>query len=673
MKYDFSGYATKNDVTCGDGRIIRKNAFKDNDGMTVPLVWQHIHNDPANVLGHAELENRDDGVYAYCSFNDTPTAQTAKSLVQHGDVASLSIYANRLKQQGNNVIHGLIREVSLVLAGANPEAVIDPLTIQHDDGSYTDLEDEAVIRLNLPLSLAHDDFSENLPDEEEEDVEDEELSHDDDEDEDDDVANQNGKTVGDVLKTFTSKERKVLEYLIGISLMNESERKNALNESASVQHADEETIEDVINSMSDEKKKVLYFLVSEALKDKGSGDVSHDDLGEYDMHRNVFDETANDNTEVLSHDDMAEILADAPRYGSLKEACLQHGIENLEILFPEAKSVNGNTPEFIKRDTGWVSDVWNGVHKSPFARIKTVNADITEYEARARGYIKGNQKIEEIFGLLARVTTPQTVYKLQKLDRDDIIDITDFDVVAWMRGEMRMMLEEELAGAILIDDGRPSTDPSKIKNENIRPIYTDDELYTIHKNVTISSSMTNSQISDLLIETVLLARKDYKGSGNPAMYASSDIITRMLLAKDQIGRRLYPDMNALATALRVSKIVEVPILEGATRSYTENGSVVTATLLALFVNLNDYNIGADKGGAVSMFDDFDLNYNKYEYLIETRCSGALTKPKSAIALETTGTLPFEFGPRSGAYRASRPSSSTTPTTEEPSTDEGGEG
>ncbi len=596
MGYDFSGYATKNDLTCGDGRIIRKDAFKDCDGKTVPLVWHHIHNDPMNVLGHADLENRDDGVYAYCSFNDTPQGQNAKTLVQHGDVTSMSIYANKLQQQGNNVLHGMIREVSLVLAGANPGALIDPLSIQHGDGDVTELDDEAIIysgeifhaEIMAEDNIAHADED---SDEEEED-------------------------------------------------MPKSEK----------------TVQDVIDSMTEEQKNVMYFMVGQALEDNGSDtddDVEHSYM-EDDMHRNVFDQM--DDVDTLSHDAMNEILAEAPRSnnGSLKDTFLEHGIENLEILFPEARAID-NTPTFIKRETGWVSAWWGALKKTPFSRIKSRTANITEYEARARGYIKGNQKIEEFFSLASRTTTPTTVYKLQKLDRDDIIDIVDMDVVAWMKSEMRMMLEEELAVATLIGDGRPANDVSKIKEDNIRPIYHDDDLYCIHQLVTIPQSATYVQIADALIDTALLSRKDYKGTGQPWFVTTNDVLTRMLLAKDEIGHRLYKTEAELATALRVSRILEVPVLEGATRvaqvpGETEGSTVnETRTLLGLIVNPADYVVGADKGGSVTMFDDFDLNFNKYEYLIETRCSGALQDPFTAIALETTSTLPFTFGPRSGDY------------------------
>lgn len=646
-RYDFSGYATKNDIVCGDGRIIRKDAFKDNDGTTVPLVWQHIHNDPLNVLGHAELENRSDGVYAYCSFNDTIAGQNAKSLVQHGDVTSMSIYANKLQQQGNSVLHGLIREVSLVLAGANPGATIDPLSIAHGDGTYTDLDDEAIIRLNLPLELSHADTED---DEEEAEAQKETKTM---------TKDSSERTVQDVLDTFTEDEKKVLQYMVGLAISGDAEQSQA---SEDVKHSDDKgaTVQDVLDGMSEEKKNVLYYLVGLALEDAkaqhsdagNSNELYYDGMGDSNMHRNVFD-TNDPSTDVLTHDDMDEIFTDARRSGSLKDAFLAHGIENLEILFPEAKSVTP-TPEMIGRETSWVAPVWGAFKKTPFARIKSTAANITEYEARARGYITGNQKIEEVFSLLARITTPQTVYKLQKLDRDDIIDITDIDVVAWMRGEMRGMLEEEITAACLVGDGRPATDVSKIHETNIRPIYQDDDLYTIHENVTLGSSLTFSQLAEALIVAALLSRKNYKGSGSPWLFASNDVITRMLLATDQIGRRLYPDMNALATALRVDRIVEVPILEGITRTatVTANGGGTTTEirkLLMLIVNPSDYVVGADKGGAVNMFDDFDLDFNKYEYLIETRCSGALVKPKSAIAIETTSELPFDFGVRPGDF------------------------
>lgn len=598
MGYDFSGYATKNDLTCGDGRVIRKNAFKDCDGKTVPLVWHHIHNDPMNVLGHADLENRDDGVYAYCSFNDTPQGQNAKALVKHGDITSMSIYANKLKQEGSSVIHGIIREVSLVLAGANPGASIDPLSIAHEDGDISYLDDEAIIYTGI--KFVSDDISHSEDDEDS-------IEHADD-DEENDVANKSEKSV-----------------------------------------------QDVINTMNEEQKNVLYFMVGSALEgEEGDDDDDVEHSEEDDMHQNVFDNSTDNDTEVLSHDAMNEILVEANRSGaSLKDTFLEHGIENLEVLLPDFKNLD-NTPTFIRRPTEWVSSLWGALKKTPFSRIRSRYANITEYEARARGYITGNQKIEEYFSIAARQTTPTTVYKLQKLDRDDIIDITDMDVVAWMRGEMRGMLEEELAGAVLIGDGRPANDVSKINESNIRPIYTDDDLFCIHEKITIPNNATDVQIANALIRASLLSRKKYKGTGQPWFITTNDVLVRMLLAEDQIGHRLYKTDAELAAAMRVSRILEVPILEGAGRTATvpaQGGGTTTEqrTLLGILVNPSDYVIGADKGGAVTMFDDFDLNFNKYEYLIETRCSGALKDPYTAIALETTDTLPFNFGPRSGDY------------------------
>lgn len=594
MGYDFSGYATKNDLTCGDGRIIRRDAFKDCDGTTVPLVWHHVHNDPMNVLGHADLENRADGVYARCSFNNTPQAQSAREAVKHGDVTQMSIYANKLRQQGNNVIHGVIREVSLVLAGANPGAKIDPLSIAHDDGSYTELDDEAIITTG---EFFHSDMEDEN-----------DISHA--EDEEKEMANDSDKTV-----------------------------------------------QDVIDSMTEEQKNVLYYMVGMAVE--GGEEEDGEDAEHYDMEDgmgyNVFDQT-DDGYETLSHDAMNDILIAAPREsatGSLKDAFIAHGIENLEVLLPDFHTLD-NTPTFIRRENEWVSSLWGSLKKSPFARIKSRYADITEYEARARGYITGNQKIEEYFSIASRTTTPQTVYKLQKLDRDDVIDITDMDVVAWMKAEMRGMLEEELAAAVLVGDGRPANDVSKINPSNIRPIYTDDDLFCIHETVTVANNATDTDICKALVRTTLLSRKKYKGSGSPWFITTNDVLVRMLLAENGIGERLYKTEAELASALRVSRILEVPILEGATRSATvpaQGGGTTTETrtLLGIIVNPTDYVIGADKGGAVTMFDDFDLNFNKLEYLIETRCSGALKDPYTAIAIETADTLPFTFGPRSGDF------------------------
>jgi len=679
--YDFSGYATKNDLECADGRIIRHNAFQDNDGTRVPLVWHHIHNTPDNVLGHADLENRDDGVYAFCSFNDTPQGLNAKTLVQHGDINSMSIYANNLKQQGANVIHGIIREVSLVMAGANPGAVIDPLSIRHSDSdgdvSYTDLDDEAIIYTG-EYFLKHSD-------DEETDVSNKDTQNDKlDEQKSDsksDSKSDKEQTVQDVIDTMNEEQKNVLHFLVSQAL-NESSN-SAVKHSADDDDADDaddatkskssddKTVQDVIDSMNEEQKTVLAFLVGQALNDKKNGessdkDVKHSGMEDY-MKHNVFDAPEN-GTQELSHEVVASIINEAQHSGngSLKSTFLAHGMENIDVLYPEAHLATP-TPELISRDMSWVSKVWGALKKTPFGRIRTIAANITEYEARARGYVKGNQKVEEVISLLGRKTEPQTVYKLQKIDRDDVIDITDLDIVAWMKTEMRTMLDEEIVRAVLVGDDRPSNDPSYINPQNIRPIYQDSDVYTIHDVVTIGASATFNDIADAIIEHAVLARKEYKGSGVPTMYASTDVITRMLLAKDQLGHRMYRNESELASALRVKEIVEVPVFDGVTRTAqvtsTQGNQTVTTSetrkLLALIVNLNDYSIGTDRGGEVNLFDDFDIDFNKYEYLIETRCSGALIKPYSAIAIETTSELPFTFGTVSGMYQGSKTQKATT--------------
>jgi len=569
-KFDFSGWATRNNLKCADGRTIMKDAFKDNDGQTVPLVWQHQHDDPGNVLGHALLENREDGVYAYGSFNDTEAGQQAKALVEHGDVTALSIYANHLQQKGGNVLHGAIREVSLVLAGANPGAYIDFPVIAHSDGTYEEFQDEAVIfNEEYGLSLAHED--------------------------------------GENKEEPKEKEKKDM--------------------------AEEKTVQDVFDSMTDEQKNVVYFMIGKALENAGKNEndeAKHDDIGGNDMKYNVFDKDTQSATGKVTPEVMQQIFADGKRLGSLKEAVLQHmesgdlvlqhaenadgteqtyGIADIDYLFPEARTLN-NPPEWIKRDQDWVAKVMNGVHHTPFSRIKSMFANITEDEARAKGYIKGKLKKNEVFTLLKRTTSPQTIYKKQKLDRDDVIDITDFDVVAWLRAEMRMMLNEEIARAILIGDGRASADEDKISEDHIRPIVSDDDLYAV-KVVLTSTDAKN------FIRSAIRSRKQYKGSGNPVLFTTEDMLTEMLLLEDNMGHFMYPSAQALATVLRVREIVTVPVMEG-------------TQYLGVIVNLNDYNVGADKGGAVSMFDDFDIDYNQQKYLIETRCSGALVKPYSAL-------------------------------------------
>ena len=565
MKYDFSGWATRNNLKCSDGRVILKDAFKSNDGETVPLVWNHQHNDAFNVLGHALLENRDSGVYAYCTFNDTESGRNAKLLVEHGDVSAWSIYANKLKQQGSNVLHGEIREVSLVLAGANPGAFIDSV-ISHGELS----DEEAIIYTDEYISLYHSDDEEN----------------------------------------------------------NEPKKENT--EMAAKKPANEKTVEDVFNELTEEQKTVVYALIGQALEDAGSrkkNDEEDEEDGGNNVKHNIF-ENDNDNYyqgDVISHAEMTVVINDAKRYGSMKDSALAHGIEDIEYLFPDAHNLN-TPPEFIKRDMGWVTKVMNGVHHTPFSRIKSMFADITEDDARAKGYIKGNLKRDEVFSLLKRTTTPTTVYKKQKLDRDDVVDITDFDVVAWLKTEMRMMLDEELARAFLVADGRLASSDDKINEQNIRPIAFDDDLYTIKAEVEVTAATTAEQRARAFIRKVIKTRKDYKGSGEPTLFTTEDMLTDCLLIEDATGRVIYDSIQKLASVLRVKEIVTVPVMENVTGA--KGGE-----LLGIIVNLSDYNVGADKGGAVNMFDDFDIDYNAQKYLIETRCSGALVKPYSAIAIE----------------------------------------
>lgn len=577
-KYDFSGWCTRTNLKCSDGRTILKDAFKGNDGQTVPLVWNHQHNDPFNVLGHALLKNCEDGVYSYCKFNDTESGQAAKQLVEHGDVTALSIYANQLKQQGGNVLHGAIREVSLVLAGANPGAYIDSI-ISHGEES----DEEAIIYTGEDITLSH---AENENSEEGE-----SLKHDDE---------------------------------------NKGETNNMEEETKKPQNQeDEETVEDVWNTLSEKQKTVVYAIIGQALEGD-DGEDENNQQGEDQMKQNVFDKDDQNNS--LSHDAMDTIIGDAKRYGSMKESFLAHaeeyGIENIDYLFPEAKA-ESPVPGFIKRDTGWVSKVMTGVTHSPFSRIKSLFADITEDDARAKGYIKGNLKKEEVFSLLKRSTTPTTIYKKQKMDRDDVVDITDFDVVAFLKSEMRLMLDEEIARAILVGDGRLSSSDDKINEQNIRPIWKDDDLYTIKQTVNVANGATDSDKAKEFIKSVIKSRKNYKGSGEPTLYTTEDVLTDCLLLEDTTGRVIYDSVEKLRNTLRVKEIVTVPVMEGLSRmSGSDN-----LDLMGIIVNLKDYKVGADKGGAINMFDDFDIDYNQQKYLIETRCSGALVKPYSAIALE----------------------------------------
>ena len=622
--YDFCGWATRNDIKCSDGRTIRKDAFKDNDGMTVPLVWNHQHNEPYNVLGHALLENREDGVYAYGYFNNTESGKNAKELLKNGDIHSLSIYANKLRQSGGNVLHGLIREVSLVLAGANPGANIEAVMVHSDDDF--DEEDLLIVNRVDAIEIFHAEESADEKKEEKDPLEgltpeqieiikkklEAEKASETKEDKDDDKKSES--------KEEPKEEKKEEPKEKEDEPSDEKEVEHSDDNEEALAMADKEkTVQDVFNEFTDEQKNVVYALIGAALENSENG-------GNGDMKQNAFENgNGAPEQEVLSHAEMEEIMTDAQELGSLKKAVLQHGITNIDMLFPDYKNYT-QKPGFIDRPQDWVQDVMGGVGKTPFTRVKSMFADITGDEARARGYIKGNQKVDEVFSLLKRETGPQTVYKKQSLDRDDIIDITDFDVVAWLRQEMRGKLDEEIARAILVGDGRAASAQDKIKEANIRPIWTDDPaLFTVRANVPASDNMPKE-----FIKTCVRARKDYKGSGNPTLFCSEAWLTECLLLEDSIGRPLYDSEAKLATAMRVSKIVSVPVMENLTR--TDDAG--THKLIGIIVNMKDYNVGCDKGGQVSMFDDFDIDYNKQKYLIETRISGALVVPFSAIIVET---------------------------------------
>nr|DAF76566.1 MAG TPA: major capsid protein [Caudoviricetes sp.] len=575
-RYDFGGYATRNDCRCADGLTIRHNAFKDCDGVVVPMVWAHRHNEPTNVLGKCLLENRADGVYTYGLFNDTENGEYAKHLVKHGDISGLSIFANHIKKAGSDVIHGTIREVSLVLAGANPGAYIDEV-VAHDDVDNETNEafiysEPYAIDLDPEGPIAHSD-----------------IEHADDEKEEENVADSKNK----------------------------------------------KTIQDVIDSMTEEQKDVLYYVVGEAL----GGDKNTNEEEENVKH-NMFDAENNSEEFVLSHEDMGEIFADAKRMGSLKESVLSHadqyGVKDINMLFPDAKAIS-ESPDFIKRETEWVSTLMSATKHAPFTRIKSIHANITADEARAKGYIKGKKKMEEVIALLKRSTDPQTIYKKQKLDRDDILDITDFNVVAWLKGEMRIMLDEEIARAVLVGDGRSSVAEDKVSEDHIRPIWTDSDVYTVKARSIYDTTSTDESRAKDLIKRVVKARKEYKGSGNPTFWTTEDVLTEMLLLEDTTGRKLYNSIADLATAMRVSKIVTVPVMEGMKHKVKDESLSDTKEedyyLDGILVNPIDYTIGTDAGGQVTMFDDFDIDYNQQKYLIETRISGALTKPYSAISFE----------------------------------------
>ena len=609
--YDFAGWVTKNNVRCADGKIIRHDAFKDQDGTKVPLVWMHQHGGIENVLGNVLLQNRPEGVYGYGSLNDSEAADMARIVLKHDDVTAMSIYANNLTRQGNNVTHGTIREVSLVLAGANPGATIDEVVI-HDAG----YEDDLFFFNAEDNTLRHSDDGDILF----EPIEDDTISHADDD---------------------TSKEDDVAD-----------EKKPASTDASEDSSSDDKTLKEIFDGMTEEQKTVVYALVGQAMDQKSSDDTDDTDNSdeEDNVKHNVFDTTDNATTDndVLVHDAMTEIIEGAKGgysmkrifnnyvaehsddgYGDALMHAATYGVEPIDMLFPEPKAM-ATKPEFISRDMGWVPMLMNRVHHTPFSRIKSVFADITEDDARARGYMKGKLKKEEVFTLLKRTTTPTTIFKKQKMDRDDVIDITDFDVIAWLKAEMRTMLDEEIARAVLIGDGRSTASDDKINENNIRPIWKDEELYTIQATIETEGTETADDLAKAFIRTAIKSRKDYKGSGSPILFTTEDFLTDMLLLEDKIGHPLYDSVEKLATKLRVSQIVTVEVMENQTRQVEGK----TRTLMGIIVNPQDYNIGADRGGAINMFDDFDIDYNQQKYLIETRCSGALIKPFSAIAIES---------------------------------------
>lgn len=561
-KYDFSGWATKYNVKCSDGRTILKHAFKEDDNKVIPLVWNHNHVEADNVLGHAYLEERDEGIYAYCSLNDTEQGRNAKELVQHGDITSLSIFANKLKQNVNKeVMHGVIREVSLVLAGANPGASIDYVVAHADD---SESEDATIYNDENALEMFH---AEEKPDD-----------------------------------TGIKKE-----------------------DNPAKKEEKDKTVQEIIDGMSDEERAVLNLLVGAAYEEAKNG-------GKEEMKHNAFDEIKNDKGEVLTHSEFVEIITEARQKGSVKDAFLAHGITDIGNLFAGDKAVGG--PETVSRDMEWVAKIMGAVHHTPFARVRSSLINITGEQARAKGYVKGNQKVEEVVTALKRSTSPQTVYKLQKIDRDDIIDITDFDVIAYLKSEMRVMLDEELARAFLIGDGRSAESNDKINPINIRPVWGDSETYTVKRVLERTQGASDEAFAKAFIKDVIKSRKLYKGSGNPTLFTTEDMLTNMLLIEDKNERVVYDTIEKLKTALRVSDIVTVEPMEGANRKDASN----QYNLLGVLVNMRDYTVGADKGGNVNMFDDFDINFNKYEYLIETRCSGALVKPFSAITFEEKTTI-----------------------------------
>lgn len=578
--YDFSGYATKANTLCYDGLTIAPDAFKGDDGRKVPVVWNHDHSDPEHVLGHALLQNRKDGVYAYVKMNDSPSGQSALEAVRSGDIDAMSIFANGLKKAGNTVMHGVIRELSLVLAGCNPGALIDEI-VEHSADYNAEEGEEAFIYTDGGLSLKHGLDPDGNPLGEEDD----EIMH------------------------------------------SEDEDKEKSNENPEDKETTEETVKEVFDSLTEKQKNVVYAIVGMVTDGKKSADNKETDNDKEDetVKHNVFDNEKEQGVLKHSIDEINAAMADGKRCGSMKDAFIQHGIEDVEWLFPEDHLLD-NPPRIIDNDQTWVGKVMSSVHHIPFSRIKSMSADLTEEDARAKGYIKGNFKKEQVFGLLKRSTSPTTVYKKQKMDRDDIADITSFDVIAWLKQEMRTKLNEELACAYLIGDGRNAASDDKINEGNIRPIYSDDDFYTIKVQAEVATGADTETKIKAAMNASLKARKDYKGSGNPTLFTTEDNLTDMLLLEDKIGHHLYKNEAEVAQALRVKEIVTVPQMAG--MKGTKGGE-----LFGIVVNLADYTVGADKGGAVNMFDDFDIDYNQQKYLIETRCSGALTVPFSAMAIE----------------------------------------
>lgn len=679
MKADFSGYATKAGLRCTDGRTIEPNAFKHQDQVKVPLVWQHSHNDPENVLGHAILENRDDGVYAYCFFNSSPKAQHTKGLVEHGDITMMSIWANQLIERSKRVLHGAIKEVSLVLSGANPGAIIDNVSIRHADGDSELLDDEAIIYTGIQLELSHADTAsvttvqdvyDAMSEEQKAVVHylvgeamDEEVQHADMSAYIEHAGSKAGSTVHEIYDAMTDDQKNVLHLLVGEAIANKVQHADM---PAPVTLGDDETIQDIFDTLNEKQQAVVHYLVGEALdaaaaahsdiddedendENVDDNDIDNDTTTDTAIHgnanqegntmTNVFEKGAKAEGLTLSHDDMKAIVADAYKSGSFKEAidsyAAVHGITNIDMLFPDAQNVL-DSPDFNKRRTEWVASFLDSTRKRPFSRIKTISADLTYDAARAKGYVKGAMKKDEFFTLSKRVTTPTTVYKKQKLDRDDMVDITDMDVVAWLKAEMRLMLDEEIARAMLIGDGRAVDHEDKIDENCIRPIAKDSELFTTTVQVNIDDA--NSSVTEI-IDAIIMNRRYYRGTGLPTFFTSETYISKFLLLKDSTGRRIYTSLAELANELRVAAIVPTEVMED------------EPDLIGVIVNPVDYVWGANKGGEVNLFDDFDIDYNQFKYLMETRCCGALVKIKSAIALRKVASTSVLATPTEPAFNA----------------------